>query len=142
MDTLALAASGTLDPLTIVELITWVTLIPGIGLLTAGFAQRSFASKYEETWGVVIPSPAGTAYPWFRWMDLDRELQSAPVPPGADEGLAPGDEIKVYMDMRRPDRGRLDPPSADGRVLRLTGWVLIGVGAAAGIVQVIALFAT
>ncbi len=123
------------------ELITWVGLVPGVVLLVVGYVRQAFAARFEETWGVVIPSPAGTSYPWFRWMDTDRQLQSAPVPPGGDETLVPGDEVTVFVDRRSPDRARLDDPRSDGRVLRVIGWVLFSVGAAAGVAQLIALLA-
>ena len=123
----------------VLELLSWVALVPGVILLVVGYARRAFASRFQETWGVIIPSPAGTAHPWFRWMDLGRELRSAPVPMDADESLAVGDEVKVYFDPRNPDHGRLDHPSSDGRLLRILGWVLAGIGAAAGVIQFITL---
>lgn len=123
----------------IFEVLTWVGLVPGIALLVIGYARRAFALRFEETWGVIIPSPAGTAHPWFRWMDLSRELQSAPVPLDGEEALEIGDEVKVFFDPRSPEYGRLDHPSADGRLVRVIGWALLGVGVAAGIAQLIVL---
>ncbi len=124
----------------ILELLTWVGLVPGVVLLVAGYTRRALASRFEETWGVVIPSPAGSDHPWFRWMDLRRELRSAPV--NSHEGDLPkvGDEVKVYFDRRNPDNGRLDDPAGDGRALRVVGWLLVGVGVAAGVAQLVALF--
>lgn len=123
----------------ILELVTWVALVPGVIALIIGYVRKAMADRYEQTWGVVIPSPAGTAHPWFRWMDASRELQSAPIPTDGDEALQPGDEIMVYMDRRNPDRGRLDDPAADGRPQRVVGWVLVAIGLAAGMIQLIAL---
>lgn len=125
----------------VLELLTWVGLIPGITFLVFGYVRRAFAARYEQTWGIIIPSPAGTSHLWFRWIDLARDAQTAPVPLDADETLAIGDEVEVYFDPRNPDGARLDHPSADGRVLRTVGWVLTGVGAGAGIIQIIALIA-
>ena len=138
----------TIDPVTsapdaialILELLTGVGLVPGVILLIVGYARRVIAARFEETWGVVIPSPAGTSYPWFRWMDLARELQSAPVEYAGDPPLAVGDEVKVYFDPRNPQKARLDDPSADGRALRLIGWILTGLGAGAGIAQLVLMF--
>lgn len=124
----------------VLELVTWVTLVPGAVLLTVGYLRRSIAGGYEKTWGVIIPSPAGSTHPWFRWLDESRELQSAPLPADADESLELGDEITVYIDRRRPDRARLDDPKADGRPLRVVGWILLAVGSAAAFIQLIALF--
>ena len=123
----------------ILELLTWVGLLPGIILLVIGYIRRALASRYEQTWGVIIPSPAGTAHLWVRWMDLGRELRSAPLPLDGEEALALGDEVNVYFDPRHPEKGRLDHPSSDGRLLRVIGWALVGVGAGAGIVQLVVL---
>ncbi|GAB3135971.1 DUF3592 domain-containing protein [Marisediminicola antarctica] len=123
----------------VLELITWVGLLPGIVLLAAGYIRKAWASRYQETWGVIVQSPAGTDHLWFRWMDLQRELQSAPVSLDADESLELGDEVKVYFDPRNPENGRLDHPSADGRLMRILGWLLVGVGSAAAIVQIVIL---
>jgi hypothetical protein len=131
-------------PALVLELLTWVGIVPGVVLLAAGYLRRAFSSRYQETWGVIIASPAGTGHPWFRWMDLGRELQSAPVPAESGHGdgtrpLRPGDEVLVYFDARRPDRGRLDDPRADGHLLRLLGWVLAGVGVLAAVAQIVIL---
>lgn len=125
----------------ILELVTWVALLTGIVFLIVGYVRKAMAGRYEQTWGVVIPSPAGTTHPWFRWMDESRELQSAPIPVDGEETLEPGDEITVYMDRRNPDRGRLDDPAGDGRVPRVIGWILVAIGLAATAVQLIALLA-
>jgi len=130
--------------LLVLEILTWVGLVPGILLLILGYLRRAFAARFEETWGVIIASPAGTEHPWFRWMDTERTLQSAPVPLDSDSGSVPeiGDEVRVYFDRRDPEHGRLDHPASDGRVLRVLGWVLTGVGAAAGIAQLAVMLAT
>lgn len=125
----------------VLEVFTWFGLVPGILLLGLGYLRRILAMRFEETWGIIVESPAGTSHLWFRWMDLERELQSAPIPPDADEELALGDEVKVYFDRRNPHNGRLDHPSADGRVLRVCGWVLVSVGLAAAVIQLVMVFA-
>lgn len=121
------------------ELVTWVALVPGLGLLIVGYVRRALADRFEQTWGVVIPSPAGTSHLWFRWMDSSRELHSAPVPLEGDEALEAGDEITVYVDRRNPERGRLDDPAGDGRPQRVIGWVLVSIGSAAAVIQLVAL---
>ncbi len=126
----------------VLELVTYIALAPGIVLLAIGYARRAFASRYQQTWGVIIESPAGTTHPWFRWLDLDREFQTAPVSYGADRTFEIGDEIEVYFDPRNPENARLSDPSGDGHLLRVLGWILTGVGAAAGIGQIVALIVT
>ena len=123
----------------VLEVLTWVGLLPGILLLGLGYIRRALASRFEQTWGVIIASPAGTEHPWFRWMDLSRELQSAPVE-SSDDIPALGDEVKVYFDPRNPENGRLDDPAADGRALRVIGWILTGIGIGAGIGQLVLAF--
>lgn len=124
----------------VLELLTGVGLVPGVILLIIGYTRRALAGRFEETWGVIIASPAGTEHPWFRWMDLARELHSAPVAADAADLPRIGDEIKVYFDRRNPDNGRLDDPTGDGRALRVVGWLLTGLGLGAGIAQLVALF--
>ncbi|HEV7956887.1 MAG: putative sortase-sorted rane protein [Microbacteriaceae bacterium] len=123
----------------VLELLTWVALVPGVLLLVVGYARLAFGGRFQETWGVIIPSPAGTPHKWFRWMDLSRELQSAPVPGDAERPLEIGDEVRVYFDPRHPEKGRLDHPSSDGRLLRVVGWVLVAVGVGAAIAQLVTL---
>lgn len=130
----------TSDALALVlELLTWVGLLPGILLLGIGYIRRAMALRFQQTWGVVITSPAGTDHLWFRWLDLNREMQSAPVPLDSHEQIALGDEVKVYFDPRNPENGRLDDPAADGRLLRVLGWMLTGIGVAAAITQLVIL---
>lgn len=124
----------------ILELLTGVGLVPGVILLIIGYTRRALAGRFDETWGVIIASPAGTEHPWFRWMDLARELHSAPVAADAEDLPRVGDEVKVYFDRRNPDNGRLDDPAGDGRALRVVGWLLTGLGLAAAAAQLVALF--
>lgn len=124
----------------ILELLTGVGLVPGVILLIIGYTRRALAGRFDETWGVIIASPAGTEHPWFRWMDLARELHSAPVAADAEDLPRVGDEVKVYFDRRNPDNGRLDDPAGDGRALRVVGWLLTGLGVAAAAAQLVALF--
>lgn len=122
------------------ELLTYLALLPGALLLTIGLVRRAFSSRLEETWAVVIASPAGTDHPWLRWLDLHREMQTSPVP--LDEGPLPtiGEEIRVWVDPRHPDRARLEHPSSDGRFFRVLGYILLGVGIGAAIGQLVLLF--
>ncbi|MEY2848230.1 MAG: hypothetical protein RI885_895 [Actinomycetota bacterium] len=126
----------------VLELVTYIALAPGIVLLVVGYTRRAFASRYQHTWGVVVDSPAGTTHPWFRWLDLDREFQSAPVSGDTGRTLAVGDEVEVYFDPRNPENARLTDPTRDGHLVRMLGWILTGVGTAAGIGQLIALVVT
>lgn len=122
------------------EVVTWVGLVPGVVLLAVGYARRAFALRFEHTWGVVVPSPADAREPSVRWMDRQRELHVAPVPEDPDHPVAVGDEVEVYFDRSNPERGRLDDPAHDGRLLRVLGWVLTGIGALAAIAQIVLLF--
>ena len=128
----------------ILELLTWVGLVPGVILLAAGYLRLVYSARFEKTWGVVIASPTGSGRPFIRWMDRGRELRTAPIPEGdldhEGKSLAVGDEVPVYFDRRKPERGRLDNPTGDGRLLRVLGWVLSGIGAGAAVVQLILLF--
>ncbi|MBC7519037.1 MAG: hypothetical protein H7248_09210 [Microbacteriaceae bacterium] len=121
------------------ELLTWLALVPGSVLLLIGLARRAWAKRFEETCGVVIASPAGTAHPWIRWLDLDRELQSAPIPLADAADHTIGDEVTVFFDPRNSENGRLDHPSTDGRVFRVTGIMLMAIGILAVLIQLILL---
>lgn len=118
------------------ELLTWLAIVPGLVLLVIGLARRAWANRFEETCGVIVASPAGTNHPWIRWMDLDRQLQSAPIPLPDAAAHAIGDEVTIYFDPRNPENGRLDHPSSDGKVFRVTGVMLLSIGIIAALVQI------
>ncbi len=128
--------SDPLDAISLLlELITWIALVPGILLLLIGYTRRALGSRFEKTWGIVIASPAGTEHPWFRFIDLEREMQTVPVP--LSDGILPpvGTEVQVYFDPRNPQHARLADPKADGHAFRLVGVLLTAVGAATAFVQ-------
>ena len=119
----------------LLELITWIALVPGLLLLLIGYVRRALGARFEKTWGIVIASPAGTEHPWFRFIDLEREMQIVPVP--LADGILPevGAEVQVYFDPKNPQHARLADPTADGHAFRLVGVLLTAVGAATAFVQ-------
>ena len=66
----------------VLELLTWVGLIPGITFLVLGYVRRAFAARYEQTWGIIIPSGFIVArhtriyrYLWRSVLDFDGRPQ-------------------------------------------------------------------
>ena len=54
--------------------------------------------------------------------------------------LEPGDDVTVYVNPRDPSVGRVDDPSHEGRALRTTGGILLGLGVVSIVVQFVLLF--
>lgn len=125
--------------LLILELLTWIGLIPGLVMAIVGFTRRALSRRYEETWGIVVDGPPGDNRPHLRWMDLSRTLRLTPLDDD-DGGIRVGDELPVYSDRLNSRPIRLDPPSSDGKAFVVVGLVLLGVGAAAGITQIVLMF--
>jgi hypothetical protein len=128
----------------IVEFLTWIALIPGIGLYVAGLSIRVLGRRWTPTEGLVADAPAGAdgAAPArvLRWFDDDGEVHEAPADTAETRDLAAGSDVRVWFSPRSPWRVRTHAPELDGRALRITGLVLIGLGAVSAVVGIGLLF--
>jgi hypothetical protein len=119
------------------EIFTIVGLLGGIPLYIAGVSMRGFGGRWAETDGVIAQSARG---PVIRWFDTDGDVHEAPADSPESAGLSTGDDIRVWFRPHTPSRGRTHPPEHDGKALRLTGLVLIGVGAGSAVLGIVLLF--
>ena len=86
---------------------------------------------------MIASSRAGTV---IRWFDRDGEVHECPANTHETHGLAPGDDVPVWFSLRTPSRCRTHTPEVEGRALRLTGLILLGIGAASGVLGIVLLF--
>jgi hypothetical protein len=119
------------------EVFTIVGLLVGIPLYIAGVSMRGFGNRWVQTDGVIAQSARG---PVIRWFDTDGEVHEALADSHEAANLSTGDDIPVWFRPHTPSRGRTHPPDHDGKALRLTGLILIGVGAGAAVLGIVLLF--
>jgi hypothetical protein len=131
------------DPIDAVSLITelfsWIGLGAGIVMLVAGLLRGAYFRGWTETLGVVVVDSRGDLA--YRWLGDDGMLYEAPSIDDDSQVLEPGDDVTVYVSPRDPSIGRIDDPRHEGRALRTTGWILIGLGVIAVVLQFVLLFA-
>jgi hypothetical protein len=131
------------DPIDAVSLITelfsWIGLGAGIVMLVAGLLRGAYFRGWTETLGVVVVDSRGDLA--YRWLGDDGMLYEAPSIDDDSQVLEPGDDVTVYVSPRDPSIGRIDNPRHEGRALRTTGWILIGLGVIAVVLQFVLLFA-
>jgi hypothetical protein len=129
----------------IIEFLTWIALVPGIALYVAGVSVRVLGRRWRAAEGLVADAPAqpgqdgGSAHV-LRWFDDEGDVHEAPADTPETRELAPGSDVRVWFSPRSPWRVRTHAPELDGRALRVTGLVLIGIGAAAAVAGVVILF--
>jgi hypothetical protein len=128
-----------------IEFLTWIALVPGIALYVAGVSVRVLGRRWTATEGIVAdaspePNRGGGPVRVLRWFDDDGDVHEAPADTPETRDLAPGSDVRVWFSPRSPWRVRTHAPELDGRALRVTGLVLIGIGAAAAIAGVALLF--
>lgn len=119
------------------EVLTLVGLVVGGVLFAAGLVVRGVKGRWMLTDGVIASSPAGTV---IRWFDRDGDVHECPATTHETHRLAPGEDVPVWFNLRTPSRCRTHTPEAEGRALRLTGLILLGIGAASGVLGIVLLF--
>jgi hypothetical protein len=129
----------------IIEFLTWIALVPGIALYVAGVSVRVLGRRWRAAEGLVADAPAqpgqdGGSARVLRWFDDEGDVHEAPADTPETRDLAPGSDVRVWFSPRSPWRVRTHAPELDGRALRVTGLVLIGIGAAAAVAGVVILF--
>ncbi|MFT2751960.1 DUF3592 domain-containing protein [Clavibacter sp. Sh2088] len=129
----------------IIEFLTWIALVPGIALYVAGVSVRVLGRRWTAAEGLVADAPAqpgqdGGSVRVLRWFDDEGDVHEAPADTPETRDLAPGSDVRVWFSPRSPWRVRTHAPELDGRALRVTGLVLIGIGAAAAVAGIVILF--
>ena len=110
----------------ILELMTWVGLVPGVPLLICGWILSKRRCEWTSTDSEVFTVGQYRGLRWTDNADTSRHgllrLEQAP-------GLEAGQVAVLHYDICHPARWRLDPPEHDSTVTIL-GLVLTGVGVA------------
>ncbi len=122
----------------IIELFSWIGLAAGAVLLVVGLVRGAFFRGWTKTLGVVVVDDGGNRM--YRWLGDDGSLYEAPAIEDETQVLEPGDDVTVYVNPRDPSVGRTDNPLHEGRALRTTGWILLGLGIVAVVLQFVLLF--
>ena len=128
-----IAAAGA-----IAELFTWIGVLLGGMALVAGFIRGALMRNPRTHRGVVVDTEEHSVT--FRWFGEDGGIHESNGPPPRRQNVAVGDDVTVYTPRSRPEHGRIDPVDHLGRTLRVTGWVLLGIGALAAVLSVVLLF--
>jgi hypothetical protein len=108
----------------ILELMTWVGLVPGIPLLITGWIMARRRCQWMSTTAEVFD--AGR-YKGFRWSDSASTPQLSLHNPAHGKGPDIGTQIELHYDQCHPARWSLRSPRHDNPTLIL-GWILTGVG--------------
>lgn len=119
------------------EIFSIVGLLVGIPLYIVGWSMRGFGGRWVQTDGVVAAAGTGRV---IRWFDQAGEVHEAPADSHETAHLDAGDDVTVWFNARAPERSRTHTPDHDGKALRLTGLILIGVGLGSAVLGVVLLF--
>ncbi|MBF4630219.1 sortase [Clavibacter michiganensis subsp. phaseoli] len=127
----------------IIEFLTWIALVPGILLYVAGVSVRVLGRRWTATEGLVADGSAGddgASSRVLRWFDHEGDVHEAQADAPETRDLPVGSDVRVWFSPRAPWRVRTHAPELDGRALRVTGLVLIGIGALAAVAGIVLLF--
>ncbi|GAA2231840.1 DUF3592 domain-containing protein [Herbiconiux moechotypicola] len=122
----------------IVEVFSWIGVAAGALLVVVGYIRKAVFHGWRETLGVVVVDGRGDLV--YRWLGDDGVLYEAPSIDDETQVLEPGDDVTVYVNPRDPSVGRVEDPRHEGRALRMTGWILLGLGVGAVVLQLVLLF--
>ncbi|MDJ0348616.1 DUF3592 domain-containing protein [Cryobacterium sp. PH29-G1] len=130
-----------MDPISffgiLTEILTVVGLVVGAALFIVGLGVRGFSGQWVKTHAVIAASAAGTV---IRWFDNVGDVHECPADTHETHLLTPGTDVVLWFRRRAPERCRTHDPEHDGKGLRLTGIVLLGLGVVAGIVGIVLMF--
>jgi uncharacterized protein YjeT (DUF2065 family) len=119
----------------IVEAFSWIGIALGVVLVALGLLRGAYYRGWRKTSGVVVVDDAG--HRAYRWLGEDAVLYEAPADEDDTQVLDPGDGIEVYVSPRDPSVGRIDDPRHEGRALRISGWILLGLGAVSSVLSLV-----
>lgn len=110
----------------ILEVMTWVGIVPGLLLLITGWVISKRRCRWTSTDSEIFT--AGR-YRGVRWSDSTSTIQQGLLRLEQSPGLVAGQVVVLHYDICHPTRWRLDPPRQDDPVTVL-GLLLTGVGIA------------
>ena len=128
----------------ILELLSWLGISLGVLALIAGYARRAASQRWLRTEAIIASPTAAEQDPdtedqgfAFRWLAPDGRIYSAAADTHETEHLDVGTDVSIRVHPRHFDLARTDDLSHDGRALRIAGWILMVVGIASVIVQLL-----
>jgi len=129
----------------VLEVLSWVGLIIGVPLLIGGYVRRLAFSGWTETMAVIVsrqpipdaPGDDSSAAHVFRWLGDDGHLYELPADTEETAHLEEGDDVTVFVNPRRPDQARTDPAHREGHLLRLLGFIFLGVGVLSVVLSIV-----
>ena len=129
----------------VLELLSWIGLCLGVPLLLAGYLRRLAFSGWVETMAVIVSArpvpdatgPADDSARFFRWLGRDGHLYELPADTEESAHLEVGDDLTIYVNPRRADQGRTDPPRRAGHLLRLLGWIFVALGLGSVVLSIV-----
>ncbi len=123
----------------VLELLSWIGITVGTALLIAGYARRLAFSGWVKAIAVIVPAPEGEGTV-FRWLGIDGYLYELPADTAETVHLEVGDDVEISVNPRRPEQARTDEAHLEGRTIRRTGWLLLGIGVAAVVLSLVLMF--
>jgi hypothetical protein len=119
------------------EVLTLVGLVVGGVLYALGVAVRGIKGGWVATDGVIASHGPAMV---IRWFDGTGEVHERPADTHETTGLAPGEDVPVWYHSRNPSRGVTHAPESEGKGLRVTGLILLGVGAVSAVIGFVLMF--
>jgi hypothetical protein len=112
----------------ILEVLTWLCLPAGLGLLFyTGFLRR-FVHPWDVAEAVVYSDRTGVG---FRWSDRKGLVHQAPMSPYDIRDMAPGDTLHIYYHPKRPTQWQSTVPEEPGGTASVLGRCLTAIGTVA-----------
>jgi hypothetical protein len=118
------------------ELFTWIGFGGAALCFISLLVVRASLGKPVSSEGVLAETEDG---PQLRWLADDGVLRSRKLTASETADATDPDNLFVYFRRRTPDRVELQRVDHAERVLRLLGFILVGVGVVATVVSVIAM---
>lgn len=108
----------------ILEVMTWVGLVPGVPLLVIGWILHRRRCRWISTKAEVFT--AGR-YQGVRWSDGGSRLRQSLLRPEDTPTSLDGNTVILHYDLCHPGRWTLSPPE-QGNIFLVLGWILTSVG--------------
>lgn len=127
-------AADTISVIT--EVIGWFALAVGLTCLLLALLIRVADGRWLRTEAVVIDGEGGSIVRWF----TDDGFQSRVLSADERAHVTRPEEEPAFYKEREPYRLRLHEPPPGRRVIRILGFVFIGIAAASAVIGVVLMF--
>ncbi|MFO7690095.1 MAG: sortase [Cryobacterium sp.] len=119
------------------EFITLIGLFFGAIVYLAGLSIRGISGRWVRTDAVICAALPTSV---IRWYDHFGDVHESAADTHETAHLDPGEDVLVWFRRRSPERCRTHDPALDGKPLRVTGLILLGIGAAAAVAGIVIMF--